>query len=50
MRQNPHASGIVTLWNHSMDEGPEDSMGKIYMALGEQGKFIKPLQNPAMHT
>lgn len=48
MRQNPHAMGTVTLWHHSVEEGPEDSMGKIY--IGEQGKLIKALQNPAMDT
>lgn len=50
MRQNLHALGIVTLWHHLVEQGPEDSMGKIYMALGQQGKFIKGLQNPAMDT
>lgn len=50
MRQNPHAMGTETLWHHSEEEGPEDSMGSIYMELGEQGKFIKALQSPAMDT
>lgn len=49
-RQNPHALGIVTWWHHSVEEGPEGSMGKIYKTVGVQGKFIKAPQNPAMDT
>lgn len=34
MRQNPHALGIVTGRYYSKDEGPAESMGKTYRALG----------------
>ena len=48
--RNPQVSGLVTLRHHSKDEGPGESMGNIYVALGEPGSFIKVLQNPALDT
>lgn len=32
MRQNPHDLDVVTLWHHSKDEGPEESMATICVA------------------